>query len=106
MSWLEAVRGWNEIYDESPKVRRFFEDAAPTIAKHGVSYFSGSPSAGEAVGGVLGLGSSASSGVKEFAGRLAYGAAVGLGTGVIGLAATALAPVWVPILIYKVRKGD
>lgn len=106
MSWLEAVRGWNEIYDESPKARQFFEDAAPTVAKHGVSYFSGSATAGEVVGEALGLGSSASNGIKEFAGHLAYGAAVGLAAGVIGLAATALAPVWVPIVIYQVRKGN
>lgn len=36
MSWAEVTRGWNELYQNSPKAQKFFEEAAPTIAKLGV----------------------------------------------------------------------
>jgi hypothetical protein len=106
MSWGEVTRGWSEIYENSPKVQRFFEEKAPDIAKHAVSYISGSPAAGNAVGKTLAIGGESSSTIKKAAGSLAYAVAVGTGTGVLGLAATALAPIWIPIAIYASLKED
>ena len=102
--WAEVISGWNEIYESSPKTQKFFEDAAPTIAKLGVSLISGSQATGDVVGNVVSAGAGASSTLKKAAGVVAYGAAVGFGTGVIGLAATALAPIWIPIAIYSSRE--